>query len=50
MAKYKIYISVVEVYEGEAENAAEAQKLAASGQFGDAIEQYDTDDITVEQI
>ena len=49
MNQYTVYITCVEVYEGEAENATEAAELAHAGQFGDALERYDTDDIKTKE-
>jgi len=50
MKRYKVYITCVEVYEGEAENLTEAEELAHAGHFGDALERYDTDDIYTEEL
>jgi hypothetical protein len=50
MTKFRVLITCVEVYEGEAENATEAEELAHAGQFGDAVERWDTDDIKTEEI
>jgi|APCry1669192319_1035405.scaffolds.fasta_scaffold32699_3 hypothetical protein len=50
MAKFRVLITCVEVYEGEAENAAEAEELAHAGQFGDAVERWDTDEIKTEEV
>lgn len=48
--KYRVHITCVEVYEVEAENMAEAEELAHSGQAGDALERYDTSDIYTEEV
>ena len=50
MKQFKVYITVVEEYVGEAETMAEAEELAHAGQFGDAISRHDTKDIYTEEL